>query len=250
MQIKNWNNVDIEIVESKGGVKATINPYDNLIKTNILPWPPSEIIQKLYLSNHQNSFDNSIVWDIGYYSDIQSLNSEDAITWSYFGTLAYADITVKVKFLQNLLKLLQISYNGTIEQVEISLWSRIPHPDTLVSGGPELDFTIQSEKVFLIGEAKWLSGISVNQGKKKDKDQIELREDFLIKYSPKIFPELDIAKVLCLSFNSSNHQSALNLTWQDLIYANIHPLNDEVIRYYEWKKGLSNNSKQNNNQIS
>ena len=235
MQIKNWNNADIEIVESKGGVKVTINPYDNLIKTNILPWPPLEILQKLYLSNHQNSFDKSIVWDLGYYSDIQSLNSEDALTWSYFGTLAYADTNVKVKFLQNLFKLLQINYTCTIEHVKISLWRRIPHPDTLVSGGPELDFTIQSENVFLIGEAKWLSGISVHQGKKKDKDQIELREDFLKKYSRRIFPDLEIADVLCLSFYPFNHQSALNLTWHDLIYANIHPLNDELVRYYEWK---------------
>lgn len=239
MQIKNWNNADIEIVESKGGVKATINPYDNLIKTNISPWPPPEILSKLYLSNHQNSFDNSIVWGLGYYSDIQSLNSEDAITWSYFGTLAYADTNVKSKFLQNLCNLLEFNYNGTNEQVGISLWRRIPHPDTLVSGGPELDFTIQSEKVLLFGEAKWLSGISINQGKKKDKDQIELRDEFLKKYSRRIFPDLITANVLCLSFNTSNHQSALNLTWQDLIYAKIHPLNDELIRYYEWKKNLS-----------
>lgn len=236
MKIKNWNNADIEIVESKGGVKATRNPYDNLIKTNILPWPPPEIIQKLYQSNHQNSFDNSIVWDLGYYSDIQSLNSEDALTWSYFGTLAYADKKIKVEFLTKLLKFLKLNVDCSIKDVNISLWRRIPHPDTLVSGGPEIDFIISSENILLLGEAKWLSGISVNQGKKKDKDQIELREDFLNKFSHKIFPNLDIAKVLCLSFNPSNHQSALNLTWNDLIYAKIHPLSDELIRYYEWKK--------------
>lgn len=238
MFIKNWNNVDIEIVESKGGVKATINPYDNLIKTNILPWPPPEVLQKLYQSNHHKSFDNSIGWDLGYYSDIQSLNSEDAMTWSYFGTLAYANTKSKVDFLKNLLKLLKLNLESSINEVNISLWRRILHPDTKVSGGPELDFSIQSEKVFLIGEAKWLSGISVKQGKKKDKDQIELRENFIKDYSPKIFQGLEIAKVICLSFNPSNHPSALNLTWHDLIYAKIHPLSDELIRYYEWKKSL------------
>jgi hypothetical protein len=236
MFIKNWNNVDIEIVESKGGVKATINPYDNLIKTNILPWPLPEVLQKLYQSNHHKSFDNSIGWDLGYYSDIQSLNSEDAMTWSYFGTLAYADRKIKVEFLTKLLKLLKLNVDCSIKDVNISLWRRIPHPDTLVSGGPEIDFIIQSEKVVLLGEAKWLSGISVNQGKKKNKDQIELRKEFLEKYSSIIFPNLDIANVLCLSFNPSNHKSALNLTWHDLIYAKIHPLGDELIRYYEWKK--------------
>jgi len=239
MQIKNWNNADIEIVESNGGVKATLNPYDNLIKTNISPWPPTEILQKLYQSNHQNSFKNSIDRYLGYYTDIQSLNSEDAMTWSYFGTLSYAETNIKVEFLSKLLKLLKLNVDCSIKDVNISLWRRIPHPDTLVSGGPEIDFIIQSEKVLLLGEAKWLSGISINQGKKKDKDQIELRDDFLKKYSRRIFPDLDTSNVLCLSFNPSNHQSALNLTWHDLIYAKIHPLSDELIRYYEWKK--SNN---------
>lgn len=132
-----------------------------------------------------------------------------------------------------------MNLESSINEVNISLWRRILHPDTKVSGGPELDFTIQSEKVFFIGEAKWLSGISVNQGKKKDKDQIELREDFIKYYSPYIFQDLEIAKVLCLSFNPSYHPSALNLTWHDLIYAKIHPLSDELIRYYEWKKNFS-----------
>jgi len=48
-RMKDWNNNEIEIAHSKGGVIVTAHPYYNLIRTGCVPWPPSEIVQKLYL---------------------------------------------------------------------------------------------------------------------------------------------------------------------------------------------------------
>ena len=45
-----WNGRTIEVANSDGGVLATINPFDNLVKTGISPWPTPEVIQKLYQS--------------------------------------------------------------------------------------------------------------------------------------------------------------------------------------------------------
>jgi hypothetical protein len=70
----------------------------------------------------------------------------------------------------------------------IFLWRRIPHSDTLVPGGPEIDFGILTENAVILGEAKWQSGTGTRQGKRKDKDQIQLRGEFLKTYGKRLFP--------------------------------------------------------------
>ena len=90
--MKDWNGKNVESAVSKGGVIALVNPYDNLIKTGLSPWPPAEITQKLYSSRQGSAFagrDFEVCSSyLGYYCDLQSLHSEDAITWSVFGPLA------------------------------------------------------------------------------------------------------------------------------------------------------------------
>ena len=65
------------------------------------------------------------------------------------------------------------------DQPEVFLWRRIPHPETLVSGGPEIDIGIITDNSIILCEAKWQSKVSTAQGIKKDKDQIQLRGEFL-----------------------------------------------------------------------
>jgi len=67
------------------------------------------------------------------------------------------------------------------ETAHVWLWRRLPHPDTLVPGGPEIDFGIQTPRTLVLGEAKWRSPIGSAQGKHGDKDQIQLRVRILSK---------------------------------------------------------------------
>jgi hypothetical protein len=64
----------------------------------------------------------------------------------------------------------------------------LAHPDTLVSGGPEIDFGIHTDDVFLLGEAKWRSPLGEAQGVHRDKDQLTLRREFCQKYGPRLVP--------------------------------------------------------------
>lgn len=58
-----------------------------------------------------------------------------------------------------------------------------------VSGCPEIDVGITTSNTVILAEAKWLSGIGATQGKAKDKNQIQLRGEFLAKYGAGIlFP--------------------------------------------------------------
>jgi len=160
------------------------------------------VLQKLYQSNHTNAFQGNqfetCKAGIGYYCDLQSLHSEDAITWSVFGTIARANQTQKEKWVADLFALLDLRA-ASPDHADIFLWRRIPHPDTLVPGGPEIDFGIMTSNALILGEAKWLSDIGSGQGKNRDKDQIRLRGAFLKEYGRMLFPSSSVHAVVGLS---------------------------------------------------
>jgi hypothetical protein len=128
------------------------------------------------------------------------------------------------------------------EDAEIFLWRRIPHPDTLGPGGPEIDVGIATANALILIEAKWLSGVGAAQGKKKDKDQIQLRGEFLAKYAASLFPNRSRLAVVGISL--SRHAFAdttpegvafRSATWEAICSLTTHPLGDEVRRYFAWK---------------
>lgn len=244
--MKNWNHQEVEIIKSKGGVIALANPYDNLISTGVTPWPPSEIVQKLYQSRQVRAFAEDQKETLkrfhGYYSDLQSIHSEDAITWSVFGTISHSQHEIQNKFVSEFFQSIDIELE-LINHSEIYLWRRIPHPDTLVSGGPEIDFGILTEDTLLLGEAKWKSSVSVAQGKNKDKDQIQLRIEFLQKYAPKLYPAVKRFVVLGVGLMNDvinnyvdKNVICIGTTWDHICSLKSHPNHNELLKYLAWKK--------------
>lgn len=179
--IQNWREQQIKIAESRGGKLAVLNITDGLLRDDSHPWPTMELLQKLTRSGHEKDFDGedrqAIRREYGYYSDLQSLRSEDAVTWSVFGTMIYTSLEVRSTYVRDLLGVLAVPSND--ESFEIRLWRRVPHPQTgRKPTGPEIDFIIQSQHLLLFGEAKWGSNIGKKQGKKRDQDQLTLRRQF------------------------------------------------------------------------
>jgi len=249
-KIQNWRGETIEVTRSKGGTLVVINPFDNLIQGNVSPWPPPEILQKLYQSRQVRAFDEvarkEVTRVLGYYSDLQSIHSEDAITWSVFGTLAYADQEIRCSYVGSLMSLLGVP-SSPITNANVWLWRRIPHPDTLVSGGPEIDFGIQTDNAVVFGEAKWLSPIGAAQGKRRDKNQVVLRNEFFEKYGKRIWKDVEHYILLGLSLHGDmvgNQETILghatlyqrDMTWAAACGLNEHPLRDELEKYLKWKK--------------
>jgi len=242
--IENWKNDSIRIIRSRGNVIATFNPYDNLIKTDIPLFPTSEIVQKIYRSRQERAFQEEDKSSLGYYSDLQSINSEDAITWSFFGPIIYSEFAKKKEFTIELFSLLEIDMD--IEFSNYWLWRRIPHPDTLVSGGPEIDFAIQTQNTIVFGESKWNSGVGTKQGKLGDKDQIDLRIDFFEKYGKIIWPDIKQFVILGISNDKnitsgkiSSNITLIDMTWDDLSKIKNHPCSNEYSKYLKWKKEWS-----------
>lgn len=169
------------------------------------------------------------------------MHSEDAITWSVFGTIARSPQNILETWLRDLFRLIDLPDANT-DNADISLWRRIPHPDTLVPGDPEIDVGITTSNTVILGEAKWLSGIGAAQGKARDKDQIQLRGEFLAKYGAGIFPDRPHKVVLGISllpnaFKDTTPEgvSLRTTSWQHLSTILSHPLADELTRSVGWK---------------
>ena len=237
--IENWNGQDIQVCQSKGGTTAICDYHDNLIIPDNVLFPLQDIVKKLYKSNHLRHFPESdhkaLQETLGFYCDLQSVNSEDAITWSVFGTLNYYPLETRNQFINSLLAYLE--YPIQVSETHIQLWTRIAHPDTLVSGGPELDFHIITDKIVIFGEAKWGSFIDKLQGKNRDKDQLQLRREYFEKYGSNIYPDID-EKIVLFVGNEIENTNYPGITWVEISENTIHPMKEEIIRYIYWKNSF------------
>lgn len=228
---------------------AVVDPWSNLVRGTVSPWPPAELIQKAYQSRQVHSFRDAhaaaAIRTWGYYSDLQSLHSEDALTWSVFGTVAYAAAPVRTSFVAELFRQIRIPHDR-VADANIWLWRRLPHPDTLVSGGPEVDFGIQTADVFLLGEAKWLSRVGTLQGVAGNNDQLGLRREFCEKYGRTLLPGCRRFVVLAVSrtgglLPEADGEAAgvsvhsRDTTWESIVGLGTHPSSAELRSYVAWK---------------
>jgi hypothetical protein len=247
-QIPDWLGNSVDVATSKGKVLAIAAPWRNVIRTGIRPWPAPELIQKVYKSRQDRAYTGAeheiATANLGFYSDLQSLHSEDAITWSVFGPIVYAPPSIRCTFVRELLTLINVQ--GSASNTNVWLWRRIPHPDDLVPGGPEIDFGIQTDDVFLLGEAKWRSAIAAAQGVNRNKDQMALRQEFCEKYGHRLFAEVRHFVILGLSskggmvspidrplLGASLH--VRDTTWEAVVRIASHPCAEEVRQYLRWK---------------
>ena len=166
-QIEHWSGRGtIDVAQSAGGVLATVDPLANLVRGSVSPWPTPELFQKLYASDRwhgkTDEDDQASRACLGHYCDLQSLNSEDAITWSFFGGLIYGRAEWRTAFASCLMEELNFP---PPRDLAIWLWRRVPHPEKpSAPGGPEIDFGILTECCLVLGEAKWNSPVAIGQG--------------------------------------------------------------------------------------
>lgn len=241
MLLRDWNSREVEAATSRRGVTALARVRDGLFDVGV-SWPPAAVVQKLYQSRQARAYDLSqleiLTRDLGYYCDLQSVHSEDAITWNFFGTVEDDALPV-------MNWLTEATGVGTNDSAcSISLWRRIPHPDTLVSGGPEIDALVVGDRTVIAVEAKWQSGEGTGQGKARDKSQLQLRNEYFAKYGPQIYGRDRTFVVASLALTPDELAlpeplapwiRTVGLTWSQLSECSAHPRVDEYARYYQWK---------------
>ena len=242
-----WNGREVPSAQSRGGIVALADFSDNLIRVHGVPWPPPPVVQKLYESRQSRAFDEEdlalVTARLGVYSDLQSLSSEDAITWSFFGPVSAAGSRQRASMLNWLIGHLGLPWTDSTS-CSVELWRRIPHPDRSLPGGPELDVVLDGDRCVVFVEAKWGSVEGRRQGVAKDKTQMQLRREFLAQYGPRIYGSDRAYVVLAVVLGGELEEQAAadaggvftrTITWAELSQCPAHPCREEFETYYRWK---------------
>lgn len=163
-------------------------PYVECWEDNVLrppdldQWPAALLKQVRGYVAHKSWFAEddaeALAARLGRISKFQSLNSEDALTWSWFGTVAFAEQETRRRTIQWLYDRLGLELLAS-PQVAVDHWMRVVHPNAPGSTrGPELDARIDDHGVALIYvEAKWDAALGTGKGavEGEEDDQVVLR---------------------------------------------------------------------------
>lgn len=179
------------------------------------------------LQNH-----NDLTRELGFYTDLQSIRSEDAVTWSLFGYLSYQVQSIRDSFYAELLKSLNL---GSDKNCNINLWTRLAHPDNFGTGGPEIDAILLGDNYLLLIECKWTSGIGKKQGVAKDKDQIQIRNLWKQKVGKKLYPNHQI-EVVCVANKMLTTETEHFIRWDSFCDFNNLPHKEQFSSYLNWRK--------------
>lgn len=255
--IKDWNGNDVPVRRSAGpGQVLTFERWeDNVLRGHASPWPPSDLLKQVtgYRASDSHFAQEdaaALKADLGLISRFQSVNSEDAVTWSWFGTLDAAPAPDRRAAIQWLYD--RAGIPATAVDPRIDQWMRVFHPNAPGSPrGPELDARITDDTAVVYVEAKWKASIGTGKGKdlKIPDDQIELRRDSL-RDDPALLDDDRALAVLGVSevkpdlakwTNAEADQDVKPvtiawLTWDDLAECGAHPLADEFALYLAWKR--------------
>src|SRR4051812_22181899 len=184
--VSGMNGDSVAVRWSRGGVLYFERWQDNVLAPRDgMQWPASVTRQVKSYVMQRTPFSqedaDALAANLGRISKFQSINSEDAVTWSWFGTLALEALTAQRETLSWLYD--QIGLNLVAgERVRIDQWARVPHPNAAGRAGPELDARIDDPDVALVHvEAKWNAKLSTGKGAAHGTrdDQVVLRRDAL-----------------------------------------------------------------------
>jgi hypothetical protein len=112
LSVPHWDQSrTIRLAESKYGVRVTCSVRENLVYPADAEWPPPALRKKLgggRWTGASPEDDRAPRDERGKYCALQSLNSEDAVTWSVFGALSRLPAPDQADVLGQLFSLLEL----------------------------------------------------------------------------------------------------------------------------------------------
>lgn len=241
-----WNDNTIGVTRSAGGTLLLCDSFAGLMRPRHGAWPPPALVMKLGEGDSRHPFAPELRAQVsgalGHYCALQSINSEDAITWSFFGTLMYAPEASRTDFLNWLCAMLRLPWTSNT-RCAIDLWRRVPHPQKPSAPGPELDVVLDGDQVVVFVEAKWNSPEGGGQGPLSDAKQMQLRREFFEQWGSAFYGgrgNVVLGAVRGEALTEPTDASAASvvmasITWEALAGFQNHPNGDEFARYARWK---------------
>ena len=253
MVIKGWDGREIHGVCSGGSGKGVFSAFDwrDLVLGTGEPIKQKAARGSRHVKAYNIEAQEALIKRDGRYCSLQSISSEDTVTWSVFGLYDF--------WIGDLLSLVFGASACPLGR-RITFWKRWPHPETGGFYGPEADVLIESGTSWSCAvEAKWLkTDIDGKQGRNRSKTQLEMRAACEIKnqlviaprpsrYPPatgdKIFPRY--FEAVGDKYKLTSEASALPgvirvITWEQIaelldIRANAEPDAAEIVSYLRWR---------------
>jgi hypothetical protein len=259
-KITGWDGRTVEVCRSRGsGVCYLVDWENNLLPlADGLAWPASLRRQvRAYVARRSwfAAADGDVLAaKLGRISKFQSVNAEDPVTWSWFGTLALTEPQTRRHALRWLYDTLSLDLEASSD-VRIDQWPRVVHPNAPASpNGPEIDARIDDAGGALIYvEAKWDAGLGTGKGADEGirDDQIVLRRasfraDPALADDGRLFVVLGVSnETLDLtvydepSTGSERPVQISWISWDDLAGCDVHPLATDFRRYIAWKRSFA-----------
>src|SRR4051794_25204728 len=133
-QVRGYDGRRVEIRHSLGSkVPYVVAWEDNVLAPpSDCQWPPAVVKQVNAYVARKSWFAEEdaavLAARLGHISKFQSLNSEDAVTWSWFGTLGLAEPASRRLVIQWLYDRLDLALTAS-SKITIDQWMRIIHPN-------------------------------------------------------------------------------------------------------------------------
>lgn len=251
----NWKGRNIQVARSGehfNGRMAVLDFKDNLVAAAIPGFIPFPLLQKLARSVHEADYfgaaRTAVTNRLGFYTDLQSLASEDALTFSYFSPIWLKGPMEVARFTDWLMRDLELPLRKTAT-ANVEFWRRInPHAQTAGRNGSEFDWAVQSANLLLLSENEFCGTQASNLGINCDLSQVEMLREYVIKWGAAVHPSVERFVILYIT-QCALAQSAVqedlpigrawlhirNLTWQHLSSYTGHPLGTEFGEYCDWR---------------
>jgi hypothetical protein len=253
--IRDWNDVPLAVRFSRGASRV---PYVEGWRRNVVglqngqahpDWLERQV--RTYTAR-RGWFDDAdadaLSAELGRISKFQSLRSEDALTWSWFGTLTMVSAERRQEVIQWMYDALDLRLHAS-RDVQLRQWERVMHPNARSPNGPEIDAIIDDPGAALIYvEAKWRADLGTGRGASIDKpdDQIVLRRDSMrkdpaLRGDERTLVVLGVTPVDTGVDAYAERDPSLRpvsvhwLTWQSLATCSAHPHAVELQRYLDWR---------------
>lgn len=234
------------VMRSPNGARAVRRVADNLL----LPpgaIPPALLSKFLTAPHHAAGFDCADP-----YMDMQSANSEDAMTISYFSALEFAFVEEdRVKWVRWLVRKLRLPINASkITSVRLNLFRKVAQAESGGGGGRELDILITTDVAIFLVEAKWTGQVACGQGKNGDLDQIALDRlyaQWVLRHLPALVEDAAKYSVVLVGIHLEGRPAFIDnsdtppmyersITWEELCSDECpHPDIESVREYFEWR---------------
>jgi len=253
-EIPNWKGRMVRVTRSgqqSNGRMAVIDFKDNLITGAIPGFIPLPLLQKLVRSVHEVDYfgaaRDAVTSRLGFYTDLQSLASEDTITFSYLGPIWLLGSLEVAKFTDWLMRELELPV-GRAGMAMMDFWRRIPHAQSGGRNGSEFDWAVVRPELLLLVENEFSGTQSSNLGVNCDLKQVEMLREYAMNWGRVFHPS--VTKFVILGVTSCGRSEIApqedidlggawvhvrNVTWQHLASYRGHPSGTEFADYYAWR---------------